>query len=116
MLGPARAAAEILAKKELETAILHIPTVKPFDAPAVLENVRQVPVAVSVEEHSRIGGLGSQVAELISEANLPTAPKFKRIGTPDIFPDRYGSQAGLLQRYGLTADAIAETVTGLANS
>ena len=46
---------------------------------------------------------------------LPAAPKFKRMGTPDLFPDRYGSQNSLKRRYGLTTEAIADTVAELAN-
>jgi len=68
---------------------------------------------VSVEEHTVIGGLGSAVAEAIAEANFDSPKRFRRIGLPDVFPDKYGSQASLMARYGLTAERIVETVQAL---
>ena len=53
-----------------------------------------------IEEHSIIGGLGSAVAEVLMEAGI--GPKFfKRVGIPDRFPEGYGSQASLLEKYEL---------------
>ncbi len=113
MLKPALDAAAALEKDGIETAVLHLPTLKPFDTETVIEFSSRVPVIVSVEEHSVIGGLGSAVAETIAEANFENSKRFKRIGLPDVFPDEYGSQASLMTRYGLTADRIAMTVQEL---
>ena len=113
MLKPALDAAAELENEGVETAVLHLPTIKPFDAAAVCEWAGRVAVVVSVEEHTVIGGLGSAVAETIAEANFDTPKRFRRIGLPDVFPDEYGSQASLMARYGLTADRIAETVQAL---
>ena len=82
-------------------------------ADAILAQAAKVPVVVTIEEHTLPGGLGSAVAELIAEANFPTAKRFKRIGLPDVFPDQYGSQASLMERYGLTAAKLAGTVEQL---
>lgn len=114
MLKPALDAAEALAAGGLEAAVLHVPTIKPFDAATFLELARPVPVIVSVEEHSIIGGLGGAVAETLAEADFPTPKRFRRIGLPDAFPDRYGSQASLLQRYEVTAEKIVSTVRALS--
>jgi transketolase len=73
-----------------------------------------VPVIVSVEEHSIIGGLGSAVAELMAEADLKTPKRFRRIGLPDAFPDQYGSQASLLKHYDVTAEKIVSVVRQLS--
>jgi len=116
MLKPALDAAAGLEREGLETAVLHLPTIKPFDTAAVCEWADRVPVVVSVEEHTVIGGLGSAVAEAIAEANFDSPKRFRRIGLPDVFPDRYGSQASLMARYGLTADRIAETVQALVRA
>ena len=84
-------------------------TVKPFDTEALLTQAARVSAILSIEEHTIIGGLGSAVAETLAEANFNTPKRFKRIGIPDVFPDKYGSQATLLARYGITADgAVAE--------
>ena len=106
-------AAAVLHERGLEAAILHMPTIKPLDRGTLLRMAAAVPVVVTVEEHSVIGGLGSAVAEVIAEASLHPAKRFKRIGIPDVFPDRYGSQAGLMKHYGLSAEEVAATITRL---
>ncbi len=113
-LKPALDAAAALAAQGMEAAVLHVPTVKPLDAAAVLAAAAQVPVIVTVEEHTVIGGLGSAVAELLAEADFTTPKRFRRIGIPDVFPDQYGSQASLMAHYGLTAERIASLIRSLA--
>lgn len=116
MLKPALDAAERLALRGIEAAVLHMPTLKPLDAPALLERAAPVPVIVSVEEHSIIGGLGSAVAETLAEADFGIAKRFRRLALPDDFPDQYGSQASLMARYGLTAEGIEATVAQLVTA
>jgi transketolase len=65
---------------------------------------------VTVEEHTVIGGLGSCVAELLAETDLLGGRRFQRIGIPDVFPDCYGDQNGLMKRYGISAEQVAEVV------
>ena len=113
MLKPALDAAGLLQNDGVEAAVLHTPTVKPFDTETVIELAARVPVVVSLEEHNVIGGLGSAVAEAVAEANFETPKRFKRLGLPDVFPDQYGSQASLMARYGLTAERVARTVREL---
>jgi transketolase len=114
MLKPALDAAETLAAGGLQAAVLHVPTIKPFDAAAFLELARPVRAIVTVEEHSIIGGLGGAVAETLAEADFPSPKRFRRIGLPDAFPDQYGSQASLLKRYEVTAEKIVSTVRELS--
>ena len=59
---------------------------------------------VTAEEHNIIGGLGSAVAEVLSE-NAPTP--LTRVGIMDKF-GKSGKPAPLLKMYGLTAENIAE--------
>jgi len=106
-------AAAALAQQGIQAGVLHVPTVKPLDADAILKGAASVPVIVTIEEHTVMGGLGSAVAELIAEANFSPAKRFKRLGIPDVFPDRYGSQASLMERYQLTANHLAQTVAQL---
>lgn len=108
-LQPALAAAAQLEQCGISAGVLHMHTVKPFDTEALLTQAARVPAILSIEEHTIIGGLGSAVAETLAEANFNTPKRFKRIGIPDVFPDKYGSQSTLLARYGITADgAVAE--------
>jgi len=107
-------AATSLAASGIQAAVLHVPTVKPFDRDTFLELAGPVPVVISVEEHTIIGGLGSAVAEVLAEADLKAPKRFRRIGIPDVFPDQYGSQATLLKRYDITTERIVSTIQQLA--
>lgn len=106
-------AAARLATRGIRAGVLHLPTVKPLDVEAILSRAAKARAIVSVEEHTVIGGLGGAVAEVIAEGGLVGAKRFARMGIPDVFCDRYGSQAGLLERFGLTEAKIAERVLSL---
>jgi transketolase len=112
-LQVALAAADELEKQGIAASVLHLHTLKPLDAAAVHENAARVPVIVTVEEHTIVGGLGSAVAEIIAEAGFNPAKRFKRIGIPDVFPDQYGSQASLMARYDITAANLATVINQL---
>jgi transketolase len=107
-------AATRLSAAGLEARVLHCPTVKPLDTTLLLTAATGVPVVVTIEEHSIIGGLGSAVAETLLEQGLDPMPAFRRVGLPDVFADQYGSQATLMARYGITAEAVAELVQSLS--
>lgn len=109
-------AAELLAGQDVQAAVLHVPTVKPLDGATLLPYCRRAPVIVTVEEHTVIGGLGSAMAELVAEAGFSTPKQFRRVGIPDMFPDQYGSQASLMQRFGITAEHVATLVRQLRDS
>ncbi|MBI3853381.1 MAG: transketolase [Verrucomicrobia bacterium] len=109
-------AASSLEAATIKAAVLHVPTVKPFDQEKILELAGRVPVIVSVEEHTVIGGLGSAVAEVMAEADFKTLKRFRRIGLPDVFPDQYGSQASLMKRYDITAEKIVSVVQELSHT
>lgn len=112
-LKPGLDAAAELEKRGIEATVLHMPTVKPIDAAALRHFTARVPVVVSVEENTVVGGLGSAVAEIIAESGFSPAKKFRRIGIPDVFPDRYGSQANLMDYLGISAPEIVKTVTAM---
>jgi transketolase len=110
-----QAAAE-LAATGVDCAVLHMPTVKPFDIGALLERAKETPVVVAVEENVMIGGLGSAVAEAIAEADFDSPKRFRRIGIPDVFADHYGSQAQLMDHYRISTAEIMSTVTRLSSA
>ncbi|HOI41555.1 MAG TPA: transketolase C-terminal domain-containing protein [Elusimicrobiales bacterium] len=110
MLGPALRASDELRGEGVGCGVLHVHTVKPLDAAALLRAAEGMPVIATVEEHSVTGGLGGAVAEILMESGAGRGLRFRRLGLPDAFPDGYGSQAQLLERYGLTAGAIAENI------
>ena len=108
-------AASQLESQGISACVLHVPTIKPLDRQAILRCAAEVPVIITVEEHSIIGGLGGAVAEIVSEANFPSSKRFKRIGIPDVFADRYGSQASLMQGFGITTENIIATIKNLTS-
>jgi transketolase len=91
MLGPAMAAADRLAAAGIEVAVWSIHTVKPLDICAVLDAARRFPVLITAEEHTVVGGLGSAVAEVISELNGSRAALW-RYALPDRVSHLIGSQ------------------------
>jgi len=113
-LGGALQAAETLSGLGIDATVLHCPTVKPLDAEAIMDYASSARVIVSFEEQTVIGGLGSAVAEIVAEANFDPAKRFKRMGIPDVFPDRYGTQDSLMEHYSLTSEGLVSTVIGLA--
>jgi transketolase len=112
-LQVALAAATELEKQNISVTVLHIHTLKPLDAKAVYDNAARVPIVVTIEEHTIVGGLGSAVAELIAEAGFNPSKRFQRLGIPDVFPDQYGSQASLMARYDITAEHLVEVIKKL---
>lgn len=106
-------AAASLDDAGIQAAVVHVPTVKPLDKDAIAWYAAKVPVVVTVEEHTIIGGLGTAVAEVVAEANFDPGKRFKRIGIPDVFPDEYGSQASLMERYSINAENVVSTVATL---
>lgn len=108
--------ADRLAAEGVHSTVLHYPTIKPFDTDALAEHAQFARVIVSVEEHSVIGGLGSAAAEYLAETDLLQGKRFKRIGLPDVFPNIYGDQNGIMKKYGISAESISSEVLALLNS
>ena len=108
-------ASEMLSNQGIETTLLHMSTVKPLDVKTIMEYMNKIPVIVTIEEHTLAGGLGSAVAEIVAEANFNPAKRFARLGIPDQFPDEYGSQESLMNRYSITAKKLVGTIKDLLN-
>lgn len=99
-------AAELLAKDGISAEVVNIHTIKPIDKDLVISTAAKTGKVVTIEEHSIYGGLGSAVAEVLSE-NAPTP--MKRIGVYDVFGES-GPAVELLHKYKLDAEGIAEQV------
>jgi transketolase len=107
--------ADRLAKEGIEVRLLSMHTLKPLDTDAVLAAAQETRAIVTLEEHSILGGLGSAVAEVLAEADIPKIP-FKRIGVPPAFSPHIGSQEYMQERHGLTPEALARTVENMLQS
>jgi len=80
-------AAEILAKDRIWAEVLHCGSVKPIDAELIAASAQKTRAVVTAENASIIGGLGSAVAELVSE-RAPSV--LRRIGVQDCFIETGG--------------------------
>lgn len=105
----ALAAADLLATEGVSALVLHVPTLKPLDAQAVVASARRTGLVVTAEDHNIIGGLGGAVAEVLGE-QCPT--RMRRTGVRDLFGES-GPNDAILEKYGLTARHIAEATLAL---
>ncbi len=106
-------ARKILESSGLTVAVLHAHTVKPFDDHALLKHAARVRCVITIEEGILSGGLGSVVSEVLMESGIHVSLAMKRIGIPDVFPDKYGSQKDLFAYYGITAENVVKTAKKL---
>ena len=102
--------ATALAGRGVSVGVLHVPTIKPFDASAVVEFAAGVDHLVTAENHVVSGGLATLVAEALFDAGV--ARPLTRIGLPDRFIE-CGSVPTLQAKYGISLDAMTETVAAL---
>jgi transketolase len=104
-------AALLLAREGISAGVLHVPSIKPVDEAAIAAAAAAVPVVVTVEEHTVIGGLGGLVAEIVT-ANEPRP--VIRIGIEDTWGES-APNAWLLERHGLTPERVAGRVRKVLN-
>ncbi len=102
MVHEALSAYEKLKAEGINARVIDMHTIKPIDKDALIKAANETGAIVTAEEHNVIGGLGSAVCEVISEASpVPVL----RIGVKDKFGTS-GSPAELFKLYNLTADDI----------
>lgn len=108
MLENASLAGEQLHRRGIKCRVLSMHTVKPVDRIAILKAARETSAIVTVEEASILGGLGSAVAEVVSENGCGI--KVCRLGVPDKYPKIIGSQNFLREQYNLSIRGIVKSV------
>lgn len=106
MVQTALKAADELKQDKINARVINIHTIKPLDTALIEKAAKETGAIVTAEEHSVIGGLGSAVAEAVTES-CPV-PVLK-VGIKDTFGES-GKPAQLLEKYGLTAKDIVENV------
>jgi transketolase len=100
-------AAAALEQRGMRVGVLHVPTIKPFDAEAVAAFAASVDRVVTAENHVVVGGLGSLVVETLFDAGV--SRKVTRIGLPDRYIE-CGAVPTLQRKYGLTTEAMIDTI------
>lgn len=109
ILPVAVAAADRLRRAGIECRVVSMHTVKPLDHACLRACVRDTVAIFTMEEHSRIGGLGSAVAEW-AVANAQPAPR-ACFAVEDQFAHVSGGQNYLREQAGLTPGRIADAIT-----
>ncbi|GAA3214134.1 1-deoxy-D-xylulose-5-phosphate synthase [Streptomyces thermocoprophilus] len=101
--------ADLLRKQGISTTVVDPRWVKPVDE-AMAPLAERHRVVVTVEDNSRVGGVGSAIAQALRDAGVDVP--LRDFGIPPRFLD-HASRAEVLAEIGLTAPDIARQVTGL---
>src|SRR3712207_7716621 len=109
MVDKALKAAKILEEDGIAVRIVNMSTIKPLDTGILEDCARTTRGILTIEDQSIIGGLGSAVAEYVSDV-CPT--KIKKMGVPDVFGMSAKSEE-LYEHFGLTEDYIAQEVRNM---
>jgi transketolase len=95
-------AADRLAQRGVSVDLLEVSTIKPIDAESLVLSARKTGRVLTVEEHTIHGGLGSAIAEVLSQR----APaRMGMIGIEDKFTES-GAYDALLRKYGICVERI----------
>lgn len=105
-VAQAMLAAEEMEAEGIQVRVVDMFTVKPLDEELVLACARETNAIVTAENHNKIGGLGSAVAEVLAEN---AAVPFRRIGVPDCFGE-VGSLSFLSEKFGISKEDIKTAV------
>jgi transketolase len=104
MVRKAVDAADLLKEYGISASVLDMYCVKPLDREAIIREARKAKAVISIEEHSPFGGLGSMVAQVVSE-NCPK--KCITMALPDA-PVVTGTSQEVFDYYGLNGTGIAK--------
>lgn len=99
-------AAKLLEKENISIKVIDMFTIKPLDTELILQSAKDTGAIITAENHSIYGGLGSSVAEFLSE-NYPVPMEL--IGIRDKFGE-VGSEEYLRKKYHINPQDIADKV------
>lgn len=100
----------IKAVENLNVTLIHMPVLKPVPYKIIKDYIYKYNYIFTVEDHSIIGGLGTIIAEVMSE--IPKISMLTRIGLNDVFPES-GKLEDLYEKYGLSPNKIKEAISKL---
>jgi len=111
MMTPrALTAARELAKEGIRVRMIHMPTIKPIDEEAIVKASKETGHIITLENHSRVGGLGGEVAEVLTE-HAPC--KLTRLGFPDCFGES-GDYEDIFTKMGINTENLIATARKIA--
>ena len=95
-------AQNILKEKGIDVRVIDVHTIKPLDVEMVLKCAKETKRLISVEDHSVLGGMGSAIAEVLTDS-YPI--KLERMGVNDKF-GKSGKAEELLKYFEIDSTAI----------
>ncbi|MBT2757819.1 transketolase family protein [Mesobacillus foraminis] len=101
-----------LQQEGIDCRVINMHTIKPLDLEAIIKAAEETKRIITIEEHSIYGGLGSAVAEVVSQ-NLPVPVKI--LGLPDE-PVIAGKSAEVFDYYGLSVDNVMKIAIQMVRS
>ena len=107
MVTNALEAARHLDSLGSRVGVISFPTIKPIDKGLITRVAAKAKTILTLEPHSIIGGLGTAVAEILSEQKAKV--KFKRLGYPDQFVHVAGSEQYLEKKFRLDTPGVVKT-------
>ena len=99
-------AAEQLSLENISARVINMHTIKPLDKETILKAAKETGAIVTAEDHQIHGGLGSAVAEYLSQS-WPTVQEF--VAVNDTFGES-GKGEELMKKYGIYRDDIVKAV------
>ena len=104
-------AALLLENSGISAQVIHVTTLKPLDELTLLSALTKTKATITIEEGTTFGGLGSAIAELLSQH----APKkMKIMGIPGVFAPT-GNAEFIFDHFGLTPEGVASEARNLLN-
>lgn len=99
-------AQEELKKENIDVRVVDMFCLKPIDKEIIIKSAKETKHLISIEDHSVIGGLGSILADVLTE-EFPT--KLIKIGVNDRFGES-GKATELLKKFELDSESIVNKV------
>lgn len=106
VVAEALKAKEVLEKEGIHIRVIDMHTIKPIDKEMVIKSAKETKKLISIEDHSIIAGLGSAIAEVLTE-EYPS--KLIRLGIKDTF-GKSGNAVELMKYFGLTSEGIIQAI------
>jgi transketolase len=110
-VSPSIEAAQTLIEDGISARVVNISTLKPIDVELLYQCAEETSAILSVEDHSVIGGMGSAIAEALSQRDGKNVP-FRIHGVPDVFGES-GDPKDLYKKYLLDHEGIAKVAREL---
>lgn len=102
-------AKKVLKENGINVRVVDVHTIKPLDEETIIKCAKETKKLICVEDHNILGGLGSAIAEVLTE-KYPV--KLERMGIKDTF-GKSGKAEELLKYFHIDSDSIVEKGTVL---